>query len=119
MSMRGVAVVAALAAAGSVFADTHNVADGATDTLSGVTETSRFTKTGGGTLVLSGDNSLDTVTVSAGTLNIHGGTTTISGSGQGSGNAARDVRGEQRERSAPRRGASPALQDQGFSCPEG
>ena len=37
MSMRGVAVVAALAAAGSVFADTHNVADGATDTLSGVT----------------------------------------------------------------------------------
>ena len=88
MRTRNIAIAAALAAAGSVFADTHNVADGATDTLSGVTETSRFTKTGGGTLVLSGVNSLDTVTVSAGTLNIHGGTTTISGSGQGSGNDA-------------------------------
>ena len=39
MSMRGVAVVAALAAAGSVFADTHNVADGATDTPNGFTGT--------------------------------------------------------------------------------
>lgn len=91
MSMRGVAVVAALAAAGSVFADTHNVADGATDTLSGVTETSRFTKTGGGTLVLSGDNSLATVTVSAGTLNIHGGTTTFGDSSATAADATLDA----------------------------
>lgn len=74
----------------SLSADTHNVDAGDTATLSGITESSRFTKTGGGTLVLTGNNSLATVTVSAGSVNIHGGTTTVSGSGSNGayGNAA-------------------------------
>ena len=76
------AFAAALAVlfAKSLSADTHNDNAGDAATLSDITETSRFTKTGGGTLVLTGTNSLATVTVSAGSMNIHGGTTTISGS---------------------------------------
>ena len=77
MSMKSLVVAAALAAAVSVFADTYTVADGATQTLTSITNTTRFTKAGGGTLVLSGTNLLTTMTVSAGTLNIHGGTTTF------------------------------------------
>ena len=60
----------------SLMADSHG--DG---TLSDITETSRTVKTGGGTLVLSGNNSLVGLEVSAGTLKINGGTTTIEGPG--------------------------------------
>ena len=58
-------------------ADTHNIASGET-TLSNITETSRTVKSGAGTLVLSGDNSLSNgLQVTAGTLKFNGGTTTI------------------------------------------
>ena len=60
----------------SLMADSHS--DGS---LSNITESSRTVKTGGGTLVLSGNNSLVGLQVSAGTLKINGGTTTITGGG--------------------------------------
>ena len=63
-------------AAPSLMADTHDIASGET-TLSGVTETSRTVKNGAGTLVLTGDNALTTLTMNAGTLKINGGTTTL------------------------------------------
>lgn len=62
-------------------ADMYTVAEGETTTLTSITNTSRFTKSGAGTLVLTGTNSLTTLTSSGGTLNFHGGLTTISGSG--------------------------------------
>ena len=68
---------AAVLSAATLRADTHNVASGATETLNGVMETSRTVKSGAGTLVLSGDNSLATLTMNAGTLKINGGTTTL------------------------------------------
>ena len=70
-------VTLALAAA---TADTHNVASGTTETMNGVTETSRTVKTGDGTLAISGANSLKSMTVSAGTVKFSGGTTSISDS---------------------------------------
>lgn len=69
-----------LAAAPATLADTHDVAAGATDTLTGVTETSATVKTGDGTLELNGANSLKRLRVSAGSLHISGGSTTISDS---------------------------------------
>ena len=81
MSMKSVAILAAIATAGSVFAETYTVNEGESQTQTSITNTTRFTKAGAGTLVLSGNNSLASMTVSAGTLNVHGGTTTISGSG--------------------------------------
>ncbi|MBR2838789.1 MAG: autotransporter-associated beta strand repeat-containing protein [Kiritimatiellae bacterium] len=68
------------AAQSSAFADTHNVAAGTTETLSGVAETSAFVKDGGGTLVLTGDNAMKRMDVVAGTLRLSGGTTTASDS---------------------------------------
>ena len=72
--------VAAVAASATfpTWADTHTVASGETETLSNVTEASRFVKNGEGTLVLGGDNSFKRVTMSAGDLKISGGTTSIS-----------------------------------------
>ena len=72
--------VAAVAASATfpTWADTHTVASGETETLSNVTETSRFVKNGEGTLVLGGNNSFKRVTMSAGDLKISGGTTSIS-----------------------------------------
>ena len=61
--------------------DTYTVAEGETQTLDSVTNTTRFTKSGKGTLVVTGTNSLFALTSSGGTLNFHGGETTISGSG--------------------------------------
>jgi len=53
-------------------------ADSYTDgSLANITNTTRFVKSGSGTLVLSGDNSLTTLTMEAGTLKISGGTTTL------------------------------------------
>ena len=49
--------------------------------LANITDTSRTIKTGDGTLVLSGDNSLVGLETRAGTLKINGGTTTIDGPG--------------------------------------
>ena len=73
----GVMVIGALA----VLGDTYTVAEGETQTLDSVTNTTRFTKSGKGTLVVTGTNSLFALTSSGGTLNFHGGETTISGSG--------------------------------------
>ena len=70
--------VATLAA--SAVADTHNVAAGVTDTLSGITETTATVKGGDGTLGLSGANTLKRLQVAGGTLHISGGTTTVSDS---------------------------------------
>ena len=67
----------------SLMADSHS--DG---TLSNITETSRTVKTGSGTLVLSGNNSLVGLQTSAGTLKINGGTTTITGGGGTSASSA-------------------------------
>ena len=64
----------------ATFADTHTVASGATETLSGVTETSAFVKSGDGTLILSGNNAMTRMQVAAGTLKFSGGTTTASDS---------------------------------------
>ena len=61
--------------------DTYTVAEGETQTLDSVTNTTRFTKSGKGTLVVTGTNSLTSLTSSGGTLNFHGGETTISGAG--------------------------------------
>ena len=71
-------VVVAASATFPTWADTHTVASGETETLSNVTETSRFVKNGEGTLVLGGNNSFKRVTMSAGDLKISGGTTSIS-----------------------------------------
>ena len=70
-----------MAAAGVVRGDTYTVAEGETQTLDSVTNTTRFTKSGKGTLVVTGTNSLTSLTSSGGTLNFHGGETTISGAG--------------------------------------
>ena len=82
MEFRLVPAVLAAAAAfcGSAFADTHNVAAGATVPLAGVTETSATVKTGAGTLDLSGANSLKRLQVAEGFLHISGGSTTITDS---------------------------------------
>lgn len=64
-------------------ADEHTVAAGATETLSGVTETDRTVKSGVGTLVLSGQNSLASLQVDAGTLVFNGGSSAISSSATG------------------------------------
>ena len=64
-----------------LMADTHSVASGETQSLSGLAETSRTKKTGDGTLILSGDNSLVGLETQAGTLRINGGTTTVQGTG--------------------------------------
>ena len=74
----GCAAAVAASATFPAWADTHTVAAGETETLSNVTETSRFVKNGDGTLVLGGDNSFKRVTMSAGELKISGGTTSIS-----------------------------------------
>ena len=64
-------------------------ADTYTDgSLTNITETSRTVKTGSGTLVLSGNNSLIGLQTSAGTLKIKGGTTTITGDGGTSASSA-------------------------------
>ena len=76
-SVVAVAASAALPARG----DMYTVAEGETQTLDSVTNTTRFTKSGKGTLVVTGTNSLFALTSSGGTLNFHGGETTISGSG--------------------------------------
>ena len=65
----------------SLCADTYNVASGETVTRSGLAESSRTIKSGDGTLVLSGDNTLYGLETKAGTLRINGGTTTIEGPG--------------------------------------
>ena len=82
MSFAFVATVAVAASATvSVRGDTYTVAEGETQTLDSVTKTTRFTKSGKGTLVVTGTNSLTSLTSSGGTLNFHGGETTISGAG--------------------------------------
>jgi len=73
-------IAAAVVALSSAFADTHNVASGSTETLNGVTETSRTYKQGDGTLVVNGSSSFKRMTVSAGTLKFSGGTATIADS---------------------------------------
>ena len=72
--MLGAAVVLAMTAS----ADTHTVAAGTTENLSGLTETTRFVKDGAGTLVLGGVNSFKRATMAEGDLTISGGSTTIS-----------------------------------------
>ena len=62
-------------------ADTYDVASGVTETHSGLTESLRTIKSGDGTLVLSGDNTLVGLETRSGTLRINGGTTTIEGPG--------------------------------------
>lgn len=74
------ALATAAGAAFTAVADTHTVAAGATDMLSGVTETTATVKEGAGTLELSGANSLKRMQVKAGTLHVSGGTTSISDS---------------------------------------
>ena len=81
---------AAAVAAGTALADTHTVAAGATETQSGITETSITVKDGAGTLELSGANTLKRIQVKAGTLHISGGTTTINDSTARSGTAPVD-----------------------------
>ena len=82
--------VATLAA--SAVADTHNVAAGVTDTLSGITETTATVKGGDGTLDLTGANTLKRLQVAGGTLHISGGTTTVSDStATGTGNHGKYV----------------------------
>ena len=57
--------------------------------LSNITETTRTVKTNGsGTLILSGTNSLYGLQMSAGTLRINGGLTTVTGPGGTSGTTA-------------------------------
>ncbi len=77
MAMAAIATIAISPARG----DTYTVAEGETQTLDSVTNTTRFTKSGKGTLVVTGTNSLTSLTSSGGTLNFHGGETTISGAG--------------------------------------
>ena len=77
---------AAALIAATLHADTHNVASGATETLNGVTETSRTVKSGAGTLVVTGDNAFSNgLQVTAGTLTFNGGTTTVTCSTSGTG----------------------------------
>ncbi len=73
--------VGCLVVVGMTRGDTYTVAEGETQTLDSVTNTTRFTKSGKGTLVVTGTNSLTSFTSSGGTLNFHGGMTTISGAG--------------------------------------
>lgn len=63
-----------------LMADTHDVAQAAEEkTLSNITEASRTVKTGPGTLILTGNNTLGNgLQVAAGTLKFNGGTTTVS-----------------------------------------
>lgn len=77
-------------AATAVRADTHTVAAGDTETLSGITETSATIKDGAGTLELSGANTLKRIQVKAGTLHISGGSTAINDSTARSGTAPTD-----------------------------
>ncbi len=79
-NMMVMAVVATIAIS-TARGDTYTVAEGETQTLDSVTNTTRFTKSGKGTLVVTGTNSLTSLTSSGGTLNFHGGETTISGAG--------------------------------------
>ena len=72
--------LATACAAIPALADTHDVATGVTDSLSNISETTSTKKTGDGTLALSGANTLKRLQVSAGSVNIHGGSTTISDS---------------------------------------
>ena len=68
--MKNMMVVAAVAAI-AIFqtrGDTYTVNAGDTQTLDSVTNTTRFTKSGAGTLVVTGTNSLTTLTSSGGTL---------------------------------------------------
>ena len=81
--MKKLIIIGTAAMALPLCADTHNIASGET-TLSNITETSRTVKSGAGTLVLSGDNSLGNgLQVTAGTLKFNGGTTTINCSTSG------------------------------------
>ena len=73
-------------------AETHDIASGEA-TMSGATENARTVKTGEGTLVLSGNNSLIGLQTSAGTLKINGGTTTIKGGGGASASSATFAQG--------------------------
>lgn len=81
----GTTIIAAAAATGAAFTamaiDEFNVAAGQTLTTNGVSASSAIKKTGDGTLVLSGANTLKRLQVAAGTVNIHGGSTAISDSG--------------------------------------
>ena len=61
-------------------ADTYTVGSGETQTLTGVTETSRTVKDGAGTLVVSGSSSLKRMEMKTGTLKFSGGTASISDS---------------------------------------
>ena len=83
--MKKLMVVAAVVAAAITIlparGDTYTVNAGDTQTLDSVTNTTRFTKSGAGTLVVTGTNSLTSLTSSGGTLIFRGGETTISGSG--------------------------------------
>ena len=83
--MKKLMVVAAVVAAAITIlparGDTYTVHAGDTQTLDSVTNTTRFTKSGAGTLVVTGTNSLTSLTSSGGTLIFRGGETTISGSG--------------------------------------
>lgn len=82
--MKKISLIAfAATALSSAFADvTFNVPSGTTVTTNGMNETgtSRVTKSGAGTLVINGANSLKRMTVSAGTVRFSGGTTTIADS---------------------------------------
>ena len=74
---------AAVVALSSAFADvTFNVPSGTTVTTNGMNETgtSRVTKSGSGTLVINGANSLKRMTISGGTVRFSGGSTTIADS---------------------------------------
>ena len=93
--MKKIAIWASVVAAATnvvlpVRGDTYTVNAGETQTYDSITNTTRFTKSGAGTLVLTGTNSFTSFTASGGTLNFHGGETTISGSGSDGayGNAA-------------------------------
>ena len=77
----------AAAVSTSLLANTYD-ASGET-VLSNITETTRTVKTNGsGTLILSGTNELYGLQMSAGTLKINGGLTTVTGPGGASGTAA-------------------------------
>ena len=83
-------VAVAVLGVGTAQGDTYTVNAGDTQTLDSVTNTTRFTKSGAGTLVVTGTNSLTSLTSSGGTLIFRGGETTVSGSGSDGayGNAA-------------------------------
>ncbi|MBO7688767.1 MAG: hypothetical protein J6V72_20475 [Kiritimatiellae bacterium] len=82
--MKKIAIWASVIAVSAILparGDTYTVNAGDTQTLDSVTNTTRFTKSGAGTLVVTGTNSLTSLTSSGGTLIFRGGETTISGSG--------------------------------------